>query len=440
MSSSRQFLINSFLPAQEVDSPEHFSGRFEEVKQLTDALQTHGSCPLIFGDRGLGKSSLALQIRRIAMGDVQLLDSIGIPERALCEAEQYLTFYVTCTDATEDLDGLLQLLINAAESVDFTSVASRDSATQLVDKTTRRRLTLKLFEYEQTKKHQAATARANYTDLNLTEKLQQLAKILVESYDQRVLFIIDEVDRLARKAGLASFLKAASSPSLKFILVGIASNVSDLLADHRSLERSVVPVRVPLMTRPELEQIVDQAENAVALSGTPYRFELVAKDELATTAGGFPWFVHVLGQTALIAASEDDRTTVTLGDVIRAKGEIVGSRFAQQFADTYQSSVRDSAHREIVLRLFAEWRATNIPTSEVYRVAKSLGVTNPSIYKRQLESERYGSIFLSPSYQKRGLVQFIDEMFKTYIRLRSSIYLDVDTRVLQAAIEAWRTT
>jgi len=82
MSPSRHtVLLNAFTPAKEVDDPEFFAGRAAQVVQLTDALHVIGSCPIIYGNRGLGKTSLAVQIRYIAAGDDTLLESLGLIDR-----------------------------------------------------------------------------------------------------------------------------------------------------------------------------------------------------------------------------------------------------------------------------------------------------------------------------------------------------------------------
>jgi predicted ATP-dependent serine protease len=80
----REVVVNAFLPAAGVEDPHRFAGRSEEIEELTNALVAKGSVPLIYGQRGLGKSSLALQLARIAQGDVELLSELDLPELALC--------------------------------------------------------------------------------------------------------------------------------------------------------------------------------------------------------------------------------------------------------------------------------------------------------------------------------------------------------------------
>jgi Cdc6-like AAA superfamily ATPase len=428
--------MNAFHPATEVDDPEFFAGRAREVAALVDSLHVSGSCPVIYGDRGLGKTSLAVQINRIAMGDNELLGTLGIEDRALDEDRQFITFFVTCTDETRYFTGghgILQLLINAAEDADFTAIGEGGRASRLTGRTVSRKVSLKAFEAESIRTYEREKGRQSYKSLSRTEKLQQLARIIVDSYDQPVLFIIDELDRIHNKRGLASFIKATSTENIKFILVGIASDVSHLLTDHRSLERSLVPVRVLTMNDGELFEIVEKAEAFLNDQEIDIKFDQFATLKIVEFASGYPWFVHVLGQSALLLAADEKRDLVVEADVIRAVQDLTKNQFAHQFAETYRNAVRNSYQREKVLRTFAEWRAIDIPTSEVYRKLKTqLGVSNPSVYRKQLNSAEYRMVITTPQPRNRGWVRFSNEMFKVYVRLRPSIYQDIDKEVWAA--------
>jgi Cdc6-like AAA superfamily ATPase len=294
---------------------------------------------------------------------------------------------------------------------------------------------LKIFEAESIRRYENAKSRPSYQNLSLTEKLEQLVRIIVDSYHQPVLFIIDELDRLQSTRGLASFIKAASNESLKFLLVGISFNIGSLLADHQSLERSIVPVRLPPMNDDELYEIVEKAEAYLSDEDIALRFDHFATLKIVEYASGFPWFVHVIGQSALLLADDAGREEVVESDVIRAVDTITANRFVQQFSDMYLNIVRNSYQREIVLRTFASWRAPDIPTSEIYRVLKTkLGVSNPSVYKRQLTSREYGRVIHTPPNRNPALVRFANEMFKIYIRLVPSVYTDVDAKVRGAFV------
>jgi len=184
------------------------------------------------------------------------------------------------------------------------------------------------------------------------------------------------------------------------------------------------------MTYEELTQIVDRATKKLHEHGVNIDFDARATDTLASAAAGFPWFVHLLGQAALLQADEERQDVVTDLHVVGAVRSLMTNRLAQQFSDLYQTAVRDSARRESVLRALALWDERDIPTTEVYRIVRSLGVTNPSAHIAQLCSAPYGSVLLRSD--TRGIVCFANEMFKVYARIRPSLYAALDVRMRQA--------
>jgi Cdc6-like AAA superfamily ATPase len=435
---NRELVMNAFLPAAGVEDPHRFAGRGSEIEELTNALSTKGSIPLVYGQRGLGKSSLALQMSRIAQGDVELLSELELEDLALPEEQRYITFYVNCTDSTKNLRGLLQMMINAVESLKNQKI--RDDAQgeyRLIDKSTRRGVSLKFFHLETTKSYVAQVQALDTAKFSPEELLLRLTETLTDVYGQKVLFVVDELDRVSNTKGLASFLKSYSSEYLKFMLVGIGTTEGALLRDHASLSRQLVPVGVSTMSKLELESIVDRTEEYLAEGGESLTFAPSAKTKLAQIAQGFPWFVHVLGQAALVAAVRDKRLSVERIHIDEIVKTLASGRLARQFNDLYHKAVRDSFPREYVLRLFAHWPAEDIPTSEIYPKAKALGVTAPSNYLGHLTQEQCGHV-LAPSPQQSRLYRFTDGMFKVYVQLRPSIYENLDSEV-RAAVTARRT-
>jgi hypothetical protein len=306
-------------------------------------------------------------------------------------------------------------------------------ASELVDWTTHKRVSFKMFSIETTRTYREPSKPSD-EHLTIEELLLKSVSRLAEEHKQRVLIVIDEVDRMKEKAGLAAFIKVASSSDLKFVLVGIAESVSDLLTDHRSLERVIMPVKVPRMPVYELGQIVHRAMMKLRENQIYMEFDASATAALAQKAAGFPWFVHLLGQEALLRAYRDDRSTVSSLHVVSAVRSLVENRFAQQFSDMYRRAVRDSRPREQVLRALALYADRNIPTAKVYRVVQRLGVSNPSSYVRHLCDATYGSVVSRPKSRDRGLLRFNDEMFKVYARIAPPLYANADEEVRRA----WR--
>jgi Cdc6-like AAA superfamily ATPase len=414
-----------------MDDPALFAGRSLQLENVARALHSRGSCPILYGDRGLGKSSLALQGVRIALGDDELLKREGHGRWALKARDAYVAVYVRCSDATATKDEVLQRVLNALVD-SFGKQLWGEETYQLKELSTRVGINLKVASADFAKRYEPAKLDADYVKKNVEDKLVEVCRFITEATRRRVLIVIDELDRARNAAGLASFIKSSSSRDLKFMLVGIGQNLSDILSDHRSLERSAHPIEVPPMQQRELEAVVDQALYALREAGVVMGCEAPAKRVMARAASGFPWFVHVVGDDALLLADRDGAQVIQMSHVSRAMERLTQNRFAQQFADRYQMAVRDSIHREVVLRVAAKWNGQDIPTSEVYAIARDLGVSNPSNYKGHLCSEAYGPAFLTPAYQKQGILRFANTMFKVYVGLRPAIYSGVQERIDKA--------
>jgi histone H3/H4 len=186
------------------------------------------------------------------------------------------------------------------------------------------------------------------------------------------------------------------------------------------------------MSREEMLGIIARAVQRLQNRGYHFQFSPEVAERLCDIASGFPWFVHAIGQEALLHAYSARSRVVEPKHLEVAIRTLTTSRFAQQFSDAYQQAVKDSYNREVVLRCMAQWKGRDIPTSEIYPIAKSLGVSNPAEYRKQLCSAAAGHVLITPPFQERGVVRFGNEMFKIYIRLRRSLYNGVDRIVADA--------
>jgi hypothetical protein len=247
------------------------------------------------------------------------------------------------------------------------------------------------------------------------------------------------LDRVDDTNGLASFVKNYSSGALKFLLVGVSQNVSELIEDHQSIERRIIPVNVKRMSKDELLEIITKVENNLSEQNINIKFDQEAKISIVEASAGFPWFVHIFAQESLLSAWEDNIDLVTNNYVRAAIAHLATNRFAQQFADLYTRAVGDSYNREVVLRLLAKWGNIDVPHGELYPLAKKAGVTNPSVCKKDLTLKKRGAILSPVPFQNTRVVRFNNAMFMRYIDLRPSIYSGLDVLVNQLWRERSKT-
>jgi AAA+ ATPase superfamily predicted ATPase len=71
-------VINLFYPAIEITDAVHFAGRRTEIEECTEGLLQKGALIVLYGQRGVGKTSIANQIYNIANNNVSLLKKLRI--------------------------------------------------------------------------------------------------------------------------------------------------------------------------------------------------------------------------------------------------------------------------------------------------------------------------------------------------------------------------
>jgi AAA+ ATPase superfamily predicted ATPase len=166
----------------EMDDPSRFAGRTKELISLAEALHVDGACPLIYGSRGLGKSSLALQVLLMATGDRELLVKAGAANLVIEEDASYIAIYVTCSDSTPNKTAILRRLINAL--ILLPSVSQSDGK-ELLETSYRIKCSVKVFEAERTFTYKHSKDEGYLANLDEEEVLVDLINEVVDGLDIR---------------------------------------------------------------------------------------------------------------------------------------------------------------------------------------------------------------------------------------------------------------
>ncbi|WP_332810667.1 AAA family ATPase, partial [Sphingomonas sp.] len=210
---------NVFTPALAIGDPARFAGRQEQLDHVASALFSEGTQIVIFGNRGVGKSSLARQLEGLAKGDISVIDRLGLKPSAIPD---YLVVSIECDDTIEDVRALVVRLLT-----DDTALAPWIP-----------------FKVEKKTSSSDASAGLNVKVITLggkvsdTDTLEReaietdvfsafgnaLNHILTSGVVKGVLFIIDEVDRIRNRSDLASVIRSrGADPRVKFALIGVGT-------------------------------------------------------------------------------------------------------------------------------------------------------------------------------------------------------------------------
>lgn len=105
---------NAFTPAKEIQDIDRFAGRVDVLDALSAALQSDGAQIILYGQRGIGKSSLSRVLTQIAKNDVAAISRINEkPHKSF----DYLPIYITCDDSVCDIDKLCLRLLTDEQAL-----------------------------------------------------------------------------------------------------------------------------------------------------------------------------------------------------------------------------------------------------------------------------------------------------------------------------------
>lgn len=266
----------AFQPGTPIDSLDLFSGRREQTKDIINAVFQKGQHAIIFGEPGVGKTSLV---------------------RVLAEI---LSF--------ENLQFLSSGTINCDRQDTFDSLWGK---------------VFRELKFNLTKLEAGFGSGEKQFEISMEGARTQQPDDIRHGLDligREIIIIIDELDRLKNEsentsALLADTIKNLSDHATKvtIILVGVGSSVDQLVSEHKSIERCLVQVPMPRMSNDELVSILD---TGMQKCGMEMKDE--AKEYISKLSQGLPHFTHLLGQYSAYEALERQRASVDVEDVHHA--------------------------------------------------------------------------------------------------------------------------
>ncbi|MDD5383474.1 MAG: ATP-binding protein [Gallionella sp.] len=405
--------INVFTPAQEVKDIERFAGRDDELAALATALQSHGAQIVMYGQRGVGKSSLARQLAKLAVNDAELIARL---KQKPFETLDFVPIYIACDDSIRNIEMLMLRLLSDEDAlaswVPFKVVEKKTSG-EIGAK-----FSVKVIELGG-KKTDAITERAQEIETDIASIFTTACKGIVKTGVAKhgLLIIIDEFDRIKDRSGLASLLKALGPEGVTFALVGVATTIQDLVTEHESVARQLADgsVHIKPMRDDELQDIFDRAES---LLEHKFIFNPEARTWIINIARGHPFYIHLVGKHALLKAIATGTNTITLEMAKEVLFEIALKGSAPIQESTYKTAIGHSYTREVILKRFAERIEDEIHTTELYAgISKELGIepSTVSVYVGHLGSDKYGAVL---NKTRERYYQFSDSMFKAYAAAR----------------------
>ena len=287
-------VAEAFSPGAPIDRVQLFAGRLELVLDVVNAITQRGQHVIIYGERGVGKTSLA-----------NILEEILRPRAE----DRRLVARVNC--GTNDTFATLW-------ATTFREVARSDGGEER----------LPVLDAPEDVRH------------------------ALEELPAGSLVVIDELDRLEDEDALsllADTIKTLSdhSTSVTLVLIGVADSVDDLVGDHRSVERALNQIQMPRMSRDELVEILDNGLEGLGMSMQPR-----AKIRIAELSEGLPFYTHLLGLHACQRAVANDEHQVRsahVDDAIALAVQKAQHSIKSDYQRATRSTRRESLFEEVLL-------------------------------------------------------------------------------------------
>lgn len=407
----------AFSPATEIRDPKQFVGRRQEIQAGIGALLNPGGFLPIFGLRGVGKTSIAYQLKLIAEGNQDLPKTLNLEKQLPKHDFNYIVHYIRSDSFIKNVPILLKRILfgDDENSSLFTLTKAGDKKLVELRKAFGGKGEAGALGVKINLKSDNEETYIPYISDDLIQQFRQLLGTIRKDNNKRsgLLILIDEFDPIPDKTGFASIVKACSSDYVKFGIVGIATSITELLQDHGSIGRQIDSIHVPLMPPDELMGILRRAEFWI---GDEIGFEEKAKELIVQISEGFPYFTHLLGKEAMMLAFARGSKKVTEEDIDQLGRLVVEGRLKTIYEEIYQGAVKHSPQREVLLKAFAENEKDEIYTEPVFSLTKELGITNPSQLMKELTAPQGGSPILIKVRER--YYRFSDPVFKVYARIR----------------------
>lgn len=389
-----------FTPAKPIDDLGLFVGRTREVQQIVGHLNRPGQHALLWGDRGVGKTSLAKYLAK------NLKDTIHVKD----------IFYASCS-ADVTLVGILKDSLKTCGC--DTDVVS---TTRTAEVRGSGKVSVKMVEGSLDAGIQRSESRHGPADGMTPTEICRLIK------DTPALLIVDEADRIqspAVKMELAELLKQLSDAGAQFkvLIVGVAQAGADLVANHPSVGRCVSETHLGVMPQQELEEIVRSGSKRVGLN----------VDEEVITAigrisGGYAYYVHLLalkcGEEVVASGGRHVNMAILLSAMRLATDEAEES-LSTVYSGATRSSANDKCRTILKAAVMLDKRefASKELKDEVYRLS---GRKLDRQYLNRLVSDDGHTILRR---MQHGIYRFSDPRMPGYIKIVNGMIPVVETRI-----------
>lgn len=372
-------VYGAFSPGAPIKLQEDLAGREEQAARLRNIIMSAGEHALIYGERGVGKTSIANTFYA----------SINSPTKRV------RAVHVNC--GTSDFPTIWRKVFRRLSAPDGSSARTLDE----------------LYPNDIT----PDDVEVEFSNFGLNEL---------------PLIILDEFDKIpgdATKLLMTDTIKSFSDHGLhtKLVLVGIAENAEELLAHHGSISRALKQVKMPRLSLEDLEQVVSVRYKRCGL-----KIDDEALFQIAFLSRGLPYYSHLVGRHAALAALNAKRTIVRDDDVFQGLAEAmkeVDQTITKEYLEAVVSQRNEETLFEPVLIACALAEPDDLGQFQQAGVALPLAEISPrtppytaatfAFHMNEFCEEKRRCVLQRAGESRNYRYSFTDAMMQPYVIMRA---------------------
>jgi uncharacterized protein len=395
------------FPAQPIQTVEHLVGRTAELSRIEKALFAPGRHIFIYGDRGVGKSSVAATAaNQLQSSDANYIDIACSP------------------DAT-----FKSVIANIAYQA---ISASRIRSTKRSEQVAIDFRYLKLGKSDEVALHDLPAQ--IHTLLDAEAILREVAAL----HSDRPIVVIDEFDRMKdpnERTMFADLVKHIGDKkiNIRFIFTGVTRTLEGLLGAHPSSIRQLETIELLKLS---WDARWDIAINAAASFGIELIDDIYIR--IAAVSDGYPYYVHLITEKILWHAYEDplaikritwEHYHAGLSDAIQsisaelrrpyemAVNQVIDNNGVT--SDDYEEILWSTADSEYLHRHVKDMFSSYDYIMKQRNGRRSLDYETYTTVLKKLRNKSCGQILMTSWYKKPGLLTYRENMLRGYVRMKA---------------------
>jgi len=375
-----------FTPSTPIKVADLFAGRKTQIRKLLDSVSERGRHAIVYGEPGVGKTSLAQTLQYFVPTKLYTVRYIRKP---VFSSDNYSTIW-----------------LSIFREIKFTTDTGEGAKEYAV----------------------SDLYKGGVTPQDVIRELSYFSETDIP------IIVIDEFNILRDRESskmMAETIKAVSDASLNvtIVIVGISDTVEHLIDGHASISRCTEEVLMPRMTRPELQTLIDERLSKVSIN-----IDSDSKWKVINLSKGLPALVHTLGKDSALAAISHRRLQITEPDVNSAINVLLESSQNTLKSD-YELAVRSNQAKARFKQILTACALAKTDESGYFTakqvqgpladiLKKEIGIDgfNPNL--KELASDKRGNIlqqkgseriyryrFRNPAMQPYAIMKGITEKF-----------------------------